>query len=57
MPNNNDSMRLANKVPNKNDATGVANNVRWTTMDAKQFSMAAVYIVIIQKNQLTRDEG
>ena len=47
-PNNNDSMCVAkyvlNKVPNRNDATGTPNNVHLTTMGAKQFSMAAVYI-------------
>ena len=35
---------------------GVANNVRLTTMGAKQFSMATVYLVIIQESRLTRDE-
>ena len=54
-PNNNDSTRwlskyVLNKVPNRNDATGIANNVCLTTMGAKQFSMATVYLVIIQKN-------
>ena len=37
-------------------ATGVANNVCLTTMGTIQFSMEAVYLVIIQKNRLTRDE-
>ena len=51
-PNNNNSTHVANnvlnKVANRNDATGVLNNVRLTTLGAKHFSMAAVYIVIIQ---------
>ena len=38
-----------NEAPNNNDATHVANNVRLTTMDTQQFSMAASYIVIMQK--------
>ena len=37
---------MLNKAPNRNDATGVANNVRLTTMGAIHFSMAAVYLVI-----------
>ena len=32
---------VLNKVPNRNDATGVANNVHLTTMGVKQFSMVA----------------
>ena len=58
-PNNNDSMRskyVLNEVPNRNDATGIANDVYLTTVEAKQFSMVAVYIVIIQKSRLTRDD-
>ena len=51
---------MLNEVPNRNDATGVVNNVRLTTMGAIQFSMvaemAAVYLVIIQKKQLTRED-
>ena len=47
---------MLNKVPNSTDAMGVANNVRLTTMGAKQFSMVAVYLVIMQKSCLTRDE-
>ena len=45
-----------NEAPNMNDATGIVNNVCLTTMGAKQFTMAAVYvyIVIIQKSRLTR---
>ena len=38
-PNNNDFMRIGNvlnKVPNRNDATGIVNNVCVTTMGAKQ---------------------
>ena len=47
---------MLNEAPNRNDATGIANNVCITTMGAIQFSMAAVYLVIIQINRLTRDE-
>ena len=47
---------MLNEAPNRNDAMGIANNVRLTTMGAIKFSMAAVYPVIIQKNKLTRDE-
>ena len=47
---------MLNEVPNRNDATGLANNVRLTTMGTTQFSMAPVYLVIIQKSRLTRDE-
>ena len=59
VPNNNNSMHVANnimlnEVPNRINATGIANNVRLTTMGAIQFSMAAVYLVIIQKSLLTR---
>ena len=43
---------MLNEVPNRNDATGIANNVRLTAMDAIQFSMVAVYLVIIQKSDL-----
>ena len=50
------SKYVLNEVANRNDATGVANNVRLTTMGAIQFSVAAVYLVIIEKNGLTRDE-
>ena len=46
---------MLNEAPNRNDAMGVANNVRLTTMGVVQFSMAAVYLVI-QKSRLTRDE-
>ena len=45
-PNNNDSMLVANVLndaPKRNDATGITNNVRLTTMGTIQFSMAAVY--------------
>ena len=45
-PNNSDITRVANivfkKVPNSNDATHVVSNVCLTTMDAEQFSMAAI---------------
>ena len=45
---------MLNAVPNRNDAMGVVNNVHLTTMGgAKQFLMAAVYIVIIKKSRLT----
>ena len=37
---------VLNKVPNRNDATGVANNVRLTIMGAIQFSMVPVYTCI-----------
>ena len=47
---------MLNDVPNRNDATGVANNVCLTIMGTKQLSMATVYLVIIQKNRLIRDE-
>ena len=47
---------MLKEVPNRNGATGIANNMHLTTMGAKQFSMAIVYLVIIQKSQLTRDE-
>ena len=43
---------MLNEVPNRNDATGVANNVRLTSLGAKQCSMAIVYLVIIQKVNL-----
>ena len=36
--------------------TSIQYNVRLTTMGKKQFSMAIVYLVIIQKSRLTRDE-
>ena len=36
------SKYVLNEAPNRNDATGVENNVRLTTMGAKQFSMVAV---------------
>ena len=60
-PNNNDSIwayskYVLNEVPNRNDATGVGNNVHLTTMGAIRLSMAIVYLVIIQKSRLTRDE-
>ena len=46
VPNNNDIMRIENKVlneaPNCNDATCIVSNVRLTTMGAEQFSMAAI---------------
>ena len=48
------SKYVLNKVPNSNDPTCVVNNMRLTTMGA--FSMAAVCIIIMQKNQLTRDK-
>ena len=51
------SKYVLNEVPNRNDAMGLANNVRLTTMGATQFSMAPVYLIIIQKSRLTRDEG
>ena len=50
------SKYVLNEAPNRNDATGLANNVRLTTMSATQFSMVPVYLVIIQKSRLTRDE-
>ena len=50
------SKYVLNEAPNRNDAMGVANNVRLTTRGAIQFSVAAVYLVIIQKSRLTRDE-
>ena len=43
---------VLNNAPNRNDATGVANNMHLTTMGAIKFSMAAVYLVIIQKSDL-----
>ena len=46
---------MLDKVPNKNDTMDIASNVCLTTMGAIQFSMTAVYLVIIQKNRLTRD--
>ena len=49
-PNNNDYARhkyVLNETPKRINATGIANNVRLTT--TIQFSMAAVYLVIIQK--------
>ena len=59
-PNNNDCTCIANvlnEAPNRNGATSVTNNMRLTTIDVKQFSMAVVYpIIIIQKSQLTRNE-
>ena len=61
VPNNNDSTRVANNImlneaPNRINAMGVANKVRLITMGAIQFSRAAVYLVIIEKSRLTRDE-
>ena len=59
VPNNSDYARskyVLNEVPNKNDATGIANNMHLTTMGTKQFSMVTVYLVIMQKSGLTRDE-
>ena len=45
-PDNNNIMRIANTVlndvPNSNDATHKANDVRLTTMGAQQFTMAAI---------------
>ena len=35
---------------------GIVNNVHLTTMGVKEFSMAAVYLVIIQNSRLIRDE-
>ena len=43
---------VLNKVSNSNDATHIVNNVYLTAMGTKQISMAAVYIVIIQKTNL-----
>ena len=43
---------MLNEAPNRNDATGVANNVCLTTMGAIQFSLTAVYLVTIQKVDL-----
>ena len=59
VPNKNDYAHgkyMLNEAPNRNDATDISNNVHLTTMGAKQLSMTAVYIVIMQKIQLTRDE-
>ena len=46
VPNNNDitcvENMVLNKAPNSNDTTHVANNVCLTTMEAQQFSMAAI---------------
>ena len=46
VPNNNDVTRIANIVlneaPNSHDATRIGNNVRLTTMDVQQFSMATI---------------
>ena len=46
VPNNNDTMRVANVVLNEalnsSDATRIGNNVRVTAMGAEQFSMAAI---------------
>ena len=50
------SKYVLNELPDGNDATGIANNVRLTTMGTNQFSMETVYLVIIQKSRLTRDE-
>ena len=36
------SKYVLNEAPNRNDAMGVENNVRLTTMGAKQFSRVAV---------------
>ena len=48
---------VLNKAPNGNDATHVANNMCLTTMEAQQFSMAALAIAsIMQKSRLTRDK-
>ena len=47
---------MLNEAPNRNDAMGIANNVRLTTMGTIQFSMAAVYLVITKQSRLTRDE-
>ena len=53
--NNNDcgcSKCVLNKALNRNGTMAVANNVRLSTMGAKQFSMTAVYLVIRQKANL-----
>ena len=58
-PNNNDYARskyVLNEAPNRDDATGLVNNVCLTTVGATQFSMVPVYLIIIQKSRLTRDE-
>ena len=34
---------MLNEAPNRNDAMGIENNVRLTTMGAKQLLMVAVY--------------
>ena len=59
-PNNNDVKRVANIVlneaPNSNDATRVGNKCALNRMGAQQFSMVAMYVAIMQKSRLTRDE-
>ena len=58
-PNDNDVTRVANmlsEAPNSNNATRVGNNVRLTATGAQQFSTAASYVAIMQKNRLTREE-
>ena len=68
--NNTDAMCIGNitlnEVPTSNDAMSVANNVHLTidnkcfygltTMNAQQFSMAAIAIAIVQKSRLAREE-
>ena len=46
------SKYVLNELPDGNDATGIANNLRLTTMGTNQFSMETVYLVIIQKSDL-----
>ena len=47
---------VLNEAANSNDTTRVGNNVRLSTMGTQQFSMAAAYIAIMQKNLLTKNE-
>ena len=60
VPNNNDVTCIANimlnEAPNSNDTMGVVNNVCLTAVGAQQFSMAAIYVDIMQKSRLTRDK-
>ena len=43
---------MLNEVPNRNDATGIVNDVCLTTTGKERFSMAAVYIVISIGNRM-----
>ena len=47
---------MFNEVPNNNDAMRNI-NIHLITMSALRFSMATIYLVILQKNQLGGYKG